>query len=191
MAESRGTLARRLEDLRLGDSRGRHMAGVTRASAAKFAYGFLFTVLIPLGLGAWAKATSNIISSPRIHSLPVGLALCTIGASLLLSGWIALWIHGGGLPMNISPPPRFVARGIYGLMPHPIYVGFSLLCAGVAISTGSASGLWLVTPVVILGSAALVLGYESPDLESRFGAAHTVEHGILPPNAGSVPDPQD
>jgi len=167
------------------------MAALNRALAAKSAYGFLFTVLIPLGLAAWAKATSNVIRSPRIDSLPLGLIFCGIGAALLLSGWIALWIHGGGLPMNISPPPRYVARGVYGLMPHPIYVGFSLLCAGVAISTGSASGLWLVTPFVILGSAALVLGYESPDLESRFGAAHTVEHGILPPNAGSVPDPQD
>ena len=167
------------------------MAGVTRASAAKFAYGFLFTVLIPLGLGAWAKATSHIISSPRIHSLPVGLAVCTVGASLLLSGWIALWIHGGGLPMNISPPPRFVARGIYGLMPHPIYAGFSLLCGGVALSNGSASGLWLVTPVVILGSAALVLGYEAPDLRERFGSVYSVEYRILPPNASIAPDPRD
>jgi protein-S-isoprenylcysteine O-methyltransferase Ste14 len=167
------------------------MAGVNRASAAKCAYGFLFTVLIPLGLAAWAKATANIVSSPRIHSLPLGLILCAIGAALLLSGWIALWIHGGGLPMNIFPPPRYVARGIYGVMPHPIYAGFSFLCAGVAISTGSASGLWLVTPFVILGSAALVLGYEAPDLAERFGSAYTVESRILPPNADIVPDSRD
>ena len=191
MAESRGTPARGLEQLRLGDSRGRDVAGVNRSLAAKFAYGFFFTVLIPLGLAAWAKATSDIIRGPRIHSLPLGLTLCAIGAALLLSGWIALWVHGGGLPMNISPPPRYVARGIYSLMPHPIYVGFSLLCAGVAISFGSASGLWLVTPFVILGCAALVLGYESPDLEERFGSVHTANCRILPPDADTSPGPLD
>jgi protein-S-isoprenylcysteine O-methyltransferase Ste14 len=167
------------------------MARVNRAFAAKFAYGFLFTVLVPLGLAAWAKATSNIIRSPRIDSLPLGLILCAIGAAMLVSGWIALWIHGGGLPMNISPPPRYVARGIYGLVPHPIYAGFSLLCAGWAISTGSASGLWLVTPFVILGCAALVLGFEAPDLEERFATAYTVERGILPPNSDIEPTPLD
>jgi prolipoprotein diacylglyceryltransferase/protein-S-isoprenylcysteine O-methyltransferase Ste14 len=167
------------------------MAAVNRSFAAKFVYGLLFTVLIPLGLVAWAKATSKIVRWPRLHSLPLGLTLCGIGAALLLSGWIALWIHGGGLPMNIAAPPRYVARGIYALMPHPIYVGFSLLCSGAAISTGSGSGLWLVTPFVILGGAALVLGYESPDLEKRFGAANRVQCRILPPNTGEAPDMRD
>ncbi len=167
------------------------MASVNRGLAAKFAYAFLFTVLIPLGLAAWARATSNIITSPLIHSLPIGFLLGAIGTALLLSGWIALWIHGGGLPMNISPPPLYVARGIYALIPHPIYVGFTLLCAGVAITTGSASGLWLVTPFVVLGSAALVLGYEAPDLAARFGSAYTLEHRILPPNTSNAPAPLD
>src|SRR3981189_1018947 len=99
MAESRETPARRVVQFRLGDSRGRHMAGLNRTVAAKIAYGFLFTVLIPLGLGGWAKAPSSVVSSPRVHSLPLGLLLSSIGATLLVSGWIALWIHGGGLPM--------------------------------------------------------------------------------------------
>lgn len=163
------------------------MARLNRSNAAKLAYGVFFAVLVPMGLVAWAKATSNIIRWPRIHSLPLGIALCALGATLLVSGWIALWTHGGGLPMNISPPPRYVARGIYSLMPHPIYSGFSLLCAGVAISTGSGSGLWLVTPFVILGCSALVLGYESPDLEKRFGAVDRSKCGILPANANTAP----
>ena len=167
------------------------MARVNRAFAARVAYGFFFMVLIPLGLVAWAKATANIIHGPVIRSWPMGVVLCAIGTALLLSGWTALWIYGGGLPMNISPPPRHVAGGIYGLMPHPIYAGFSLLCAGVAVSTGSASGLWLVTPVVVLGSAALVLGYETPDLAKRFGSAYTVRYRFLPSNAEVVPEPRD
>jgi len=167
------------------------MAGLNRSNAAKFAYGVLFAVFVPLALVAWAKATSNIIRWPRIHSVPLGLALCALGSTLFVSGWIALWVHGGGLPMNISPPPRYVARGIYRLMPHPIYTGFSLVCAGAAISTGSGSGLWLVTPFVILGCSALVLGYESPDLEKRFGAVYRSKCGILPANANTAPGLED
>jgi prolipoprotein diacylglyceryltransferase len=80
-----------------------------------------------------------------------------------------LWVHGGGLPMNAAPPPRYVERGIYRLLPHPIYSGFCLVCAGVSIAVGSASGLWLVSPVVAMGCTALVLGYERHDLQERFG----------------------
>ena len=71
--------------------------------------------------------------------------------------------------MNAYPPPRYVERGVYRLLPHPIYAGFVMLCAGISIGVGSASGLWLVSPVVALASAALLLGYEKHDLAERFG----------------------
>jgi protein-S-isoprenylcysteine O-methyltransferase Ste14 len=156
------------------------LAAVSNGSAAKTAYGLFFVVLLPLGLILWAKSTAQIIYSPVINSLPLAVVLCAVGAILLVSGWIALWVDGGGLPMNIAPPPRYVARGIYGLLPHPIYVGFSLLCAGVSVLTHSASGLWLVTPFVMLGSTALVLGYEAADLLERFGSVESARCRILP-----------
>jgi protein-S-isoprenylcysteine O-methyltransferase Ste14 len=154
---------------------------------ATIAYALLFVGLLPLGLIAWAKSTAHIVEAPIISSLHLGVVLCAVGAALLVSGWIALWIYGGGLPMNIAPPPRHVMRGIYGLIPHPIYTGFSLLCAGVAILNHSASGLWLITPFVSLGSAALVLGYEAPDLAVRFGSLRSVRGRILAPNIDNPP----
>jgi hypothetical protein len=99
-----------------------------------------------------------------------GSVLTAFGLVIALTGMMSLWRYGGGLPMNAFPPPRFVENGIYSLVPHPIYGGFVIACAGFAILSGSASGLWLVTPTVALGCAALVLGYELPDLRSRFGA---------------------
>jgi prolipoprotein diacylglyceryltransferase len=80
-----------------------------------------------------------------------------------------LWFRGGGLPMNAFPPPRFVSSGLYSLVPHPIYGGFVLACAGVSIMTGSGTGLWIATPLVAMCCSALVLGYELPDLRRRFG----------------------
>ena len=53
--------------------------------------------------------------------------------------------------MNAYPPPALVSRGPYAVVAHPIYLGFGLVAAGCAVGAGSAAGLWLVTPVAVLG----------------------------------------
>jgi membrane-associated phospholipid phosphatase/protein-S-isoprenylcysteine O-methyltransferase Ste14 len=136
-------------------------------------YGALFTVAVPLALIGWAHGARDAVHVAPLHSPFYGVLLAGCGVMVMALGMLSLWRFGGGLPMNAFPPPRFVARGIYTLVPHPIYVGFVLACAGVAIAVGSASGLWLVTPCVALACAALVLGYELPDLRHRFGPSHS------------------
>ena len=66
--------------------------------------------------------------------------LTALGVAVLLAGMLSLWRYGGGLPMNAFPPARFVERGIYGLVPHPIYGGFVIACAGVAIAPARLAG---------------------------------------------------
>jgi membrane-associated phospholipid phosphatase len=141
-----------------------------RTHLSKVIYGTLFVVVLPLALVLWAHGARDAVHIAALHEPALGAMLMALGVAVTLAGMISLWRYGGGLPMNAFPPPRFVENGIYGLVPHPIYGGFVIACAGVAIYFGSASGLWLVTPVVALGSAALVLGYELPDLRNRFGA---------------------
>jgi prolipoprotein diacylglyceryltransferase len=136
----------------------------------KVLYSATFLVALPLALVGWAIATERIVHLPSVTSLPVGISISSLGASLLLWGMWDLWTYGGGLPMNANPPPRFVDRGAYRLLPHPIYTGFCMLSVGVSISVGSASGLWMISPMAILGCAALVLGYENHDLRERFGS---------------------
>jgi len=157
-------------------------------SLGKWIYGALFVVLLPAALAAWATSTKNIVILPAIHSVPFGWTAASIGALLLLLGMAQLWTYGGGLPMNAYPPPRYVTRGIFRLLPHPIYTGFSILCAGISIAVGSSSGLWLVTPIVALGCAALVLGYERHDLRERFGS---VPASLLPKAGASTPSGAD
>lgn len=135
----------------------------------KVLYGILFVVILPALLMLWAHGTKNVVHLPAPQSILWGVALATTGIAVMSVGMMSLWVHGGGLPMNAFPPPRFVQSGIYSIIPHPIYGGFVIACAGVAVTIGSASGLWLVTPFVALASAALVLGYEQPDLSRRFG----------------------
>lgn len=135
------------------------------------AYAALFCIALPALLVWWAAATADDIHLKPLGPATVGVVPLVPGVTLMIAGAVALWKRGGGLPMNAFPPPRPVTTGIYALIPHPMYVGFSLAVAGTSLLCRSASGLWLVTPAVALGCAALTLGYEAPDLRARFGPA--------------------
>ena len=134
----------------------------------KILYGFTFLVLIPGALIFWARTTENLVDYPGIKSETLGWILMLMGVSLMFWAMGALMTLGQGLPMNAFPPQKFVVSGPYSLFRHPIYLGFAALLAGYFIYTGSASGLWMVTPITILGMAALVLGYEEIDMDIRF-----------------------
>jgi len=134
----------------------------------KFLYGITFLILLPAGLWFWAKSTEKIILLPIIESKVAGGILVVAGALLMLWAMFALIYYGKGLPMNAYPPPVFVTKGPYRLFRHPIYWGFGLLMIGYFVYAGSPSGIWLVSPLTILGMVALVLGHESIDLKKRF-----------------------
>ena len=143
--------------------------GVSRG-AGKVLYAAIFVSFVPAALVLWARALAPHVPLRALDSAPFGAALAAAGALLVLAGMHALWTQGGGLPMNAFPPPRLATRGAYALTRHPIYAGFVLACAGVSIATGSAAGLWIVTPLAALGTVALVYGFELADLEARFGS---------------------
>ena len=132
-------------------------------------YGLLFAVVLPVLLVLWARGAAPEVHLPALHAPLPGWIAAASGLALVASAMLDLWRRGGGLPMNAFPPPRLVTGGAYAVVGHPIYVGFALAVAGVAVATGSAAGLWLVSPSVALASAALVLGHERPDLLRRFG----------------------
>lgn len=164
---------------------------IRSAALGKFVYGALFTALLPVLLILWAGATADVVPLPVIHPRWIGAVALGAGFVLLAAGITTLWIRGGGPPMNAYPPPRYVAHGIYRLLAHPIYVGFTLTCLGVAIAAASASGTWLVTPAVALGCAALILGHERHDLRQRFGAAVQRPLLALPPATDGPPTAWD
>ncbi|TNE57125.1 MAG: diacylglyceryl transferase, partial [Bacteroidetes bacterium] len=147
----------------------------------KMLYGLLFTIALPMLLWYWARQTESAVHYKAVHAPGWGIGLSTAG--LILIGWgiLALWRYGHGLPMNAYPPDAFVTRGPYRLFRHPIYWGFGFFVAGVSLAVGSASGLWLVTPVTALGMAALVWGYERLDLQERFPGAEMQTWLAAPP----------
>ena len=162
-----------------------------RFSAGALLYGLLFVVVLPVGLIVWAGATERFVALPIVHSTPLGILGILLGAILLSSGVISLMVYGNGLPMNPYPPSRYVTSGPYRVTRHPIYAGFSILCAGVSVAYGSRAGLWLVTPVVVLSCTALVLGYEKIDLRKRFGGTLPDPYLRFPPADDQEPTFQD
>jgi len=136
------------------------------------AYAFAFCVVLPALLVVWARHSAVLITWPLPLPAAAGWPIAAAGAALMLAAMWALWRVGGGLPMNAFPPGRFVAVGPYRWHGQPIYTGFVLLCLGVAIACESAAGCYLITPVVAMGAAALVFGYEGPELARRFPDVH-------------------
>ncbi len=156
--------------------------------AGPLSYALLFVFILPLGLYYWAKETEHLILFEPIQSFGASWIFATTGLIVLLWGMLALKIKGGGLPMNAFPPVHFVSSGPYRFVHHPIYIGFGFILIGVSILLGSASGLWLVTPVTILGMSALVLGYENIDLKLRFPGIKQRVVFELSENSATPPD---
>jgi membrane-associated phospholipid phosphatase/protein-S-isoprenylcysteine O-methyltransferase Ste14 len=166
---------------------GDSMAVKVSSSIGKALYGLLFVVVLPATLIAWARMTEMNVLLPALGQPLIGITLLFCGTLIMIAGIIALVAYGKGLPMNPYPPIRYVTRGIYKLTSHPIYTGFSILCIGFALATSSSSGLWLVSPLVILGCVALVQGFEKHDLHERFG--HLIAKPLihLPENESTPP----
>ncbi len=159
-------------------------------SVGKFLYGSLFVVLVPVWLALWAALSGESVSLPGYQSVDGGIILALPGLLLMGSGMLALRRYGHGLPMNAYPPQNFVSQGIYRWISHPIYLGFVFLSFGISLWTGSASGLWLISPVVAASTVAIVLGYEAIDLRRRFGRLPRTLLS-LPPDATDAPPPAE
>ncbi|MGC4001334.1 MAG: prolipoprotein diacylglyceryl transferase [Anaeromyxobacter sp.] len=160
------------------------------AMIRKALYGALFVVILPAALLAWARAADRWVAAPALFAPGAGVALATGGLLLMAWGWATLWHEGGGLPMNAFPPPRRAVGGPFALVGHPIYVGFTAAVLGGALWTGSPAALWLCTPAVAAGAAALVLGHERLDLLRRFGPPPRPLLSLPPPGDGA-PRPRE
>jgi protein-S-isoprenylcysteine O-methyltransferase Ste14 len=108
----------------------------------KTAYGLLFVLLWPALLAAWAFRLdqSALVTWPVPLAVPVAASALVGGIILIAAAMRALWVHGGGLPMNAFPPRRLVEQSAYRLFTHPIYLGHALAIFGAAALANSPAG---------------------------------------------------
>jgi|TARA_B100002003_G_scaffold1225_2_gene1069 protein-S-isoprenylcysteine O-methyltransferase Ste14 len=144
------------------------MGKMTKNLLGKMLFGILCAVVLPSAAIFWAIASEATVSLPPFQSNIFGLVLLISGLLLMIIASITISVFGEGLPMSPFPPAKFVSKGIYRIAPHPIYVGACFFSLGLSIYFGSASGLWLVSPIVILGIVVYVQGFERHVLDKRF-----------------------
>lgn len=148
--------------------------------AGKILYGLLFVVILPVLLILWARGTTTMITLPVPEGAVTAIVLIITGTLLMAAGMLSLLIKGGGLPMNAYPPARLVTTGIYSVIAHPIYAGAVLLSTGVSLFAHSSPGVWLITPLFALMTAAYVTGFENEMTTARFGTTHSQTFFSLP-----------
>lgn len=167
------------------------MPQLHNSTVAKVIYGGFFVAVLPFLLVLWANAASTVVTMPVAPFPSVGFILAAVGLAVMVLAMWELIHYGNGLPLNIAPPQKYVSSGLYALLPHPIYVGFTTCCFGVSWAFQSSAGLWLVSPCVALGCFALVWGYERIDLTMRFGEARRLPFIRLPSWSSAKPDAAD
>ena len=136
----------------------------------RIAYLALFSAALPALLVAWAIRLDQILALPARGSMELGSALAVAGIALMAEATRELWVRGGGLPASPYPPKRLVTSGLYAVVAHPIYLGAVMVAFGVSLATHSASGVWIVSPVLGLSAIAFVVGFERETTLRRYGS---------------------
>lgn len=110
--------------------------------------------------------------------IAVGIALMTAGLTLAIVARTR-FVRAGTNVQPWKPSLNLVTGGIYGWMRNPMYVGLTILLAGLAIALASD---WML---VLLVAAALTMHFgvvlrEERYLEKKFGEAYRVYKNKVP-----------
>ena len=113
----------------------------------------------------------------RLLPLPIGEPLPGFGAMILflglaLIGWsILTMVRAGTDPRPDRPDAAMVENGPFRFSRNPIYLGFLLIAAGMALRWGDLWG-WIAVAASHLMLDRLAIAREEPYLAQRFGAAY-------------------
>lgn len=104
------------------------------------------------------------------RSLSIILALPVFSISFFLLGWSILnFFKAKGTPVPFNPPPRLVTTGPYAYVRNPMLTGVFALLFGLGVLLGSASLLFVFTPLFILINVWELKVIEEPELIKRLG----------------------
>jgi protein-S-isoprenylcysteine O-methyltransferase Ste14 len=105
---------------------------------------------------------------------PLHIAGLVLGAA---GGGLAIWciltfvVVGRGTPAPFDPPRRLVARGPYGFVRNPMYLGAAAAVLGAALFYRSLALLSYAAAFLLL-THLFVVGYEEPTLRRTFGSEY-------------------
>lgn len=116
-----------------------------------------FVAALPLAIGTGAR-------------IGAGLAVAGPGLALIAAA-LGLFRRTGQDPEPWKPTPEIISTGVYRFTRNPMYVGMTLLQAGIGIGLANA---WVVAlaPVSLAIVYAIAVRHEEAYLERKFGAAY-------------------
>jgi protein-S-isoprenylcysteine O-methyltransferase Ste14 len=106
----------------------------------------------------------TLLTRPRVGAMVGGPVLAT---GVLLAAWA---VSAAGRTI-ISEPDRLVTGGPYALTRNPIYLGWTLIGAGLGLAANTAWVLSLILPAAAF-THAVEIPREERYLERRFGDAY-------------------
>jgi protein-S-isoprenylcysteine O-methyltransferase Ste14 len=130
-----------------------------------------------VGLWAWlafeVRALDGALGLPMLPTWlsTLGPALLIVGGVVALACGLEFSIRGRGTPALFDAPREFVASGPYRFVRNPMYVGAITAFVGLALELRSASVAALAALFGLLVHL-LVVYYEEPELEKRFGPSY-------------------
>jgi protein-S-isoprenylcysteine O-methyltransferase Ste14 len=127
-------------------------------------------------LWGWLALRARHADVERGQYLPfwtgfVGVAFFVLGAVVAVSCIVSFVVRGKGTPAPFDPPRRVVGTGPYRFVRNPMYLGAILLLSGFGLYARSPSVLGLAACAALIAHL-LVIFYEEPDLERRFGESY-------------------
>jgi protein-S-isoprenylcysteine O-methyltransferase Ste14 len=114
---------------------------------------------------SWGVPPASLISRA------IALGLASIGLVLIVSG-LAWFRRMGARPEPWSPATILVTSGIYRLTRNPMYLGLTLLHAGLALLFRSPAAGAILVPLVLVMNFAII-PREEAYLTRRFGDSYS------------------
>ena len=95
-------------------------------------------------------------------------------AGIVIGSWCTFefMIRGSGTPNPLDPPKLLVHRGFYRYVRNPMYVSVAFILLGETLFFRSVA-LAIYSAVLLIGIHFLVVLYEEPILERRFGERYS------------------
>ena len=138
--------------------------------ARALTYATLFCGLLLVFVPGRVLSTAGVTGPASFGTLQVaGVIVAAVGATLAVWCILTFVVVGRGTPAPFDPPRRLVARGPYGWVRNPMYLGAGLALVGAALYYGS-GGLLVYSGGFLLFMHLFVVLYEEPTLRSTFGA---------------------
>ena len=131
---------------------------------------FLYLGFLVAGAGLQVLWPAALVSTSFPLRVGLGVAVGLLGALIALSGRLQLRRAGTEPPPN-RPATALVVDGPYRYTRNPLYLGMTLLYAGIALGANSAWILGLLVPLLIVLHYGVIFREEAY-LERKFGDAY-------------------